>query len=134
MKIFKLFIYLIICAFVSTTLNAQGLKSFKLPNGLSVFIWEDPTAPDVFGMVTVKVGSKEDPEKYTGLAHYLEHLMFKGTDKIGAMDWEKEKPLYEQIIAKYDERAQLTDPAKRDEISREINQLAIESAKYNIPV
>ena len=79
---------------------AQGLKAFTLPNGLSVFIWEDETVPDVFGMVAVNVGSKDDPEQYTGLAHYLEHLMFNGTEKIGALDWEKEKPLYEQIIAK----------------------------------
>jgi len=83
-------------------------------------------------MVSVKVGAKEDPEQYTGLAHYLEHLMFKGTDKIGALDWEKEKPIYEQIIAKYDENAQTTDPARRDEISKEINRLTKEAAKYSV--
>ena len=121
-----------ICTFTFMRMNAQELKSFKLPNGLSVFVWEDPSAPDVFGMVTIKVGGKEDPEQYTGLAHYLEHLMFKGTDKIGALDWAKEKPLYEQIIAKYDEYAATTDPAKKEAISKEINQLSIESAKYNL--
>ena len=115
-----------------STTTAQGLKAFKLQNGLSVFIWEDETVPDVFGMVAVDVGSKEDPENYTGLAHYLEHLLFKGTEKIGTLDWEKEKPVYEQIIAKYDERAKETDPVKREAISKEINQLTIESAKYNL--
>ncbi len=66
--------------------------------------------PDVFGMIAFKVGSVDDPEQYTGLAHYLEHVMFKGTQTIDALDWEKEKPIYEKIIAKYDERAALSDP------------------------
>jgi len=110
--------------------HAQGLKAFELPNGLRVFVWEDTSVPDVFGMVAVNVGSKEDPEAYTGLAHYLEHLLFNGTDKIGALDWEKEKPLYEQIIAKYDEHAQTSDPQQREAISKEINELTKKSAQY----
>ena len=125
-------LYVFFFALLSATVSAQGLKAFKLPNGLSVFIWEDASVPDVFGMVSVKVGSKEDPEQYTGLAHYLEHMMFKGTDKIGALDWGKEKPIYEQIIAKYDENAATADPAKRDEISKEINRLTQEAAKYDL--
>jgi predicted Zn-dependent peptidase len=131
----KKLILLAISAFLlnSMAVQSQGLKAFKLPNGLQVYVWEDENMSEVYGMVAVKVGSKEEPEQYTGLAHYLEHLMFKGTTQIGTLDWEKEKPLYEQIIAKYDECAQVTDPAKRDEISREINQLAIEAAKYNMP-
>jgi len=132
MKTLKIFLVIPFFLFICLTVQSQGLKAFKLPNGLSVFIWEDNSVPDVFGMVTVKVGAKEDPEQYTGLAHYLEHMMFKGTDKIGALDWEKEKPIYEQIIAKYDENASITDPAKRDEISKEINRLTQEAAKYDL--
>jgi len=131
MKTLKI-ISVILLFFSCLTVQSQGLKAFKLPNGLSVFIWEDASVPDVFGMVTVKVGAKEDPEQYTGLAHYLEHMMFKGTDKIGALDWEKEKPIYEQIIAKYDENAATVDPAKRDEILKEINRLTNEAAKYDL--
>ena len=128
------FIILFVFSYIllSTNTSAQGLKAFKLPNGLSVFIWEDHSSPDVFGLVSVKVGSKEDPEQYTGLAHYLEHMMFKGTDKIGALDWEKEKPIYEKIIAKYDEYAATTVPAEREAISKEINQLTNEAAKYHL--
>ena len=129
-KFIILFVFTYILFSINT--NAQGLKAFKLPNGLSVFVWEDPSSPDVFGMVSVKVGSKEDPEQYTGLAHYLEHMMFKGTDKIGALDWEKEKPIYEQIIAKYDEYAATTVPAEREAISKKINQLTNEAAKYHL--
>lgn len=130
----KNLIVITISAFLlnSMTVYSQGLKAFKLPNGLSVFVWEDASVPDVLGMVSVKVGSKEDPEQYTGLAHYLEHMMFKGTDKIGALDWEKEKPIYEQIIAQYDVNASTADPVKRDEISKEINRLTNEAAQYNL--
>ena len=81
----------------------QGLKAFKLKNGLSVYIWEDNTKSDVFGLVGVRTGAVNDPAEYTGLAHYLEHVMFKGTDKIGTLDWTTEEPIYQQIIAKYDE-------------------------------
>ncbi|GHT62891.1 peptidase M16 [Bacteroidia bacterium] len=133
MKSLRLVLLVLGCLLASISSNAQGLKAFKLPNGLSVFIWEDPTAPEVYGIVAVNVGSKEDPEQYTGLAHYLEHMMFKGTDKIGALDWEKEKISYDKIVAKYDEYAATADPEKRKAISKEINQLTIESAKYNLP-
>jgi predicted Zn-dependent peptidase len=130
LKFYILFAFTYILA--SMSVNAQGLKVFKLPNELSVFIWEDETTPDVFGMVAVNVGVKEDPEEYTGLAHYLEHLLFKGTDKIGTLDWGKEKPVYEQIIAKYDELAQTIDPLQREAISKEINNLTNDAAKYNL--
>ena len=56
----------------------QGLKAFKLKNGLSVYIWEDNTKSDVYGIVACRTGSVNDPAEYTGLAHYLEHVMFKG--------------------------------------------------------
>lgn len=75
----------------------QGLKAFKLKNGLSVYVWEDNTKSDVYGIVACRTGSVNDPAEYTGLAHYLEHVMFKGTDKIGALDWATEKPIYPQI-------------------------------------
>ena len=133
MKSFKIVLIVFVCSLLCLNIQAQGLKAFKLPNGLSVFIWEDENVAEVVGMLAVNVGAKDDPEDLTGTAHYLEHLMFKGTEKIGTMDWEKEKPIYEQIIAKYDERAKITDPVQREAISNEINRLTIEAAKYNIP-
>ena len=112
--------------------GAQNLISTKLNNGMTVYIYEDPTQHDVFGEVVVRTGSYNDPEQYTGLAHYLEHVMFKGTQKIGALDWAQEKPLYEQIIAKYDEMAETADEAARAEISKEINRLTIEAGRISI--
>lgn len=126
---------LTLCVFVLLSTicsSAQDLKAFKLPNGLSVLIWEDPDASDVYGMVAANVGSKEDPETLTGLAHYLEHVMFKGTQKIGSLNWEKEEPLYNQIIAKYHEMAKETDPSKKESINDEINQLTVKAAEYGL--
>lgn len=118
---------------VSMSAWSQGLKAFKLKNGLSVYIWEDDTKSDVFGIVGVRTGSVNDPAEYTGLAHYLEHVMFKGTDKIGALDWAAEEPIYKQIIAKYDEMAEETDPAKKEAIGKEINELTVEAGKISVP-
>ena len=112
--------------------NAQKLVSTKLNNGMTVYVYEDPAQHDVFGEVVVRTGSYNDPEQYTGLAHYLEHVMFKGTQRIGALDWTAEKPIYEQIIAKYDEMAETSDPAAKEAIAKEINRLTIEEGKISI--
>ena len=130
---FKLALLLAATAlFLSAPTYGQGLKAFKLKNGLSVYIWEDDTQSDVFGIVAVRTGSVNDPEQYTGLAHYLEHVMFKGTDKIGSLDWAAEEPIYQKIIAKYDEMANETDPGRKKAISEEINELTIEEGKVSV--
>ena len=110
----------------------QGLKAFKLKNGLSVYIWEDNTKSDVYGIVAVRAGSINEPAEYTGLAHYLEHVMFKGTDKIGTLDWEAEEPIYQQIIAKYDEMAATEDPTRKAAIAQEINSLSVDEGKVSV--
>lgn len=131
MKLSKLLI-LLAAIVIGLPSYAQGLKAFKLKNGLSVLVWEDETQPDVYGVVGVRAGSINDPEQYTGLAHYLEHVMFKGTDKIGTLNWAEEEPIYKQIIAKYDEMAEETDPAKKEAINKEINELTIQAGKVSI--
>lgn len=124
------FSFLFIC--ITLPLFSQGLSTYKLPNGLTVMVWEDDNQPNVFGRVAVNVGSADEPLEYTGLAHYLEHVMFKGTNKIGSLDWTKEEPIYQNIIAKYDEMAEESDPEKKTAIANEINQLTIEAAKYSV--
>ena len=113
--------------------QAQGLKAFKLRNGLSVYVWEDSTKNDVFGVVGVRAGSINEPKEYTGLAHYLEHMMFKGTRNIGALDWPSEEAIYQQIIRKYDERAQAATDEERRKMDDEINQLTVEAGKLSVP-
>ena len=62
-------------------LNALKVKEYRLENGLTVWLNEDHSQPKVFGAVVVKAGAKDCPD--TGIAHYFEHMMFKGTDRIG---------------------------------------------------
>lgn len=134
MKSFQFKSLLLLAALIiSLPSFGQGLKAFKLKNGLSVYIWEDESKSDVFGLVGVRAGSINDPEEYTGLAHYLEHVMFKGTDKIGALNWTEEEPIYKEIIAKYDQMAEEADPAKKEAISKEINELTVKAGKLGLP-
>lgn len=131
MKLLKSFLFLVVAAITLPSFG-QGLKAFKLKNGLSVYIWEDNTKSDVFGIVGVRTGSVNDPAEYTGLAHYLEHVMFKGTDKISSLDWAAEEPIYKEIIAKYDAMADEADPVKKEAIAKEINELTIKAGKVSV--
>lgn len=126
-----LFLFL---AFISLSLygNNNGFKHFKLDNGLTVYLWEDKNQPDVSGRIVVRAGSIDEPKEFTGLAHYLEHVMFKGNEKIGALNWEKEKPHYDNIVKLYDELAVTTDPVLRDTLTKKINRESLEAAKYTI--
>lgn len=108
----------------------KGFQQYKLDNGLTVYLWEDHSMTNVLGQVVTLVGSIDEPEDYTGLAHYLEHMLFKGTQTISALDWEKEKPLYDDIVALYDLLNVERDPAKCEELIKQINEKSIEAAKY----
>ena len=79
--------------FVQAADLPKELSEYKLDNGLTVLLWEDHDAPDVTGYVVVRAGAVDEPSEYTGLAHYLEHMLFKGTQRIGALNWEAEKPI-----------------------------------------
>ena len=87
-------LFLFAAGVFAATDHREGFQEYKLANGLTVFLWEDEDAPSVHGRFVTRAGSIDEPADYTGLAHYLEHMLFKGTDKIGALDWEKEKPLF----------------------------------------
>lgn len=121
---------LLLLLFATCFYSVAQLSTFKLRNGITVYIWEDKTQPDVYGSVTFNVGAIDDPTEFTGLAHYLEHVMFKGTQTIGSLNWEKERPIYEQIIAKYDEMAAAKTAEEKDAIGLEINRLSVEAAQY----
>ena len=68
-------------------------KMCTLPNGLKIFMTVNKEQPRIQTYIAVKVGSKNDPSETTGLAHYLEHIMFKGTESLGTQDYAAEKPL-----------------------------------------
>lgn len=123
---------LLISSIVSVSAQLrEGLTEYKLENGLTVMLWEDHDQPDVTGYVVVRAGAVDEPAEYTGLAHYLEHMLFKGTQKIGALDWEAEKPIYDSIIALYDQYCETTDPEQREKLATQINECSMREAKVS---
>ncbi len=106
---------------------------YELDNGLRVYITENHESPRFYSEISVRAGSKHDPAETTGLAHYLEHLLFKGTQKMGTLDYEKEAPLLDHITDLYEQHFRETDPEKRKAIYAEINETAQKAAEYAIP-
>lgn len=116
-----------------TNSESLTLKEFKLDNGLTVYLNQDKSVPNVLGAVVIKTGGKYDPADHTGTSHYLEHMMFKGTDELGTIDYGREKIYLDSISIKYDELAKTTDAAEREAIQKKINELSLEAGKYAIP-
>jgi predicted Zn-dependent peptidase len=107
-------------------------RFYTLKNGLTVILSPNNKEPNIQYRMTVRAGSNTDPRNATGLAHYLEHLLFKGTDKFGTVDWAKEKPLLDKIDALYEKYNKTTDPAQRKEIYKEIDKTSGEASNYSI--
>ncbi|MBR3947623.1 MAG: insulinase family protein [Bacteroidales bacterium] len=125
----------VLCGSVVFSQKNKSLEvvNYELPNGLSVYLNEDPNASVVLGAIAIKTGGKYDPADHTGTSHYLEHMMFKGTDEIGTIDYKAEKVYLDSIVMKYDELAATTDDARRKDIQKEINALSLKAGKYAIP-
>jgi predicted Zn-dependent peptidase len=107
-------------------------RFYVLKNGLTVILSPTKKEPRVQSYIAIKAGSNTDPATHTGLAHYLEHLLFKGTDRFGSLDWAKEKPLLDEIDALYEQYNKTTDEQRRKEIYKEIDQKSGEAAKFAI--
>lgn len=107
-------------------------RFYTLKNGLTVILSENARQPSIEYRMAVRAGSNTDPRTSTGLAHYLEHLLFKGTDRFGTMDYAKEKPLLDKIEALYEKYHATADPAKRKEIYAEIDKTSGEASNYSI--
>ena len=109
-------------------------RIYTLDNGLKVYLSSYDDAPRVQTNIAVRAGSKNDPAHATGLAHYLEHMLFKGTDKYGTLDYSKEKPLLDKIESLYEEyrSVNMLDVDSRDKIWRQIDSVSGEAAKLCI--
>lgn len=107
-------------------------RFYTLKNGLTVVLSPTPKDPRIQSYIAVKAGGKTDPSTHTGLAHYLEHMVFKGTDKYGSLDWAKEKPELAKIEALYEEYNKSSDPEKRKAIYRRIDSISGVASKYSI--
>lgn len=108
-------------------------STLTLPNGMEVVLCEDHSQPKIWGAVCVHAGGKNDPADNTGMAHYLEHLMFKGTDQIGTLNWAEEKELMDQITELYDKLHGTTDENTRSSLLNIINDLSNKAVEYAIP-
>ena len=141
-------IYLLL-SFAIVFLTASGVKSeykyesvpgdplqariYTLENGLKIYLSVNKDKPRIQTFIGVRVGGKNDPAETTGLAHYFEHLMFKGTQQFGTSDYNAEKPLLDKIEALFETYRKTTDEEKRKEIYAEIDKVSQEASKIAIP-
>lgn len=132
-KIFSLILALAVASIAFAQSAPLKVETFTLKNGLKVVMAEDHSAPNIYGAVLVHAGSKNEKPEATGVAHYFEHIMFKGTDRIGSVDWDSEKVYLDSISDAYDRLHATNDPAERHDIQKEINRLNIAASKYAIP-
>jgi zinc protease len=109
-----------------------GLRVYTLDNGLKVYLRKHTDRPRIQTYIAVKAGSVYDPPDSIGLAHLLEHMMFKGTSKVGTLDWEREKVLIQEISHLYEQYRNEDDPVKRKEIYSRIDEVSNDAAKYAI--
>ena len=108
-------------------------RIYTLKNGLKVYLSVNKEEPRIQTYIAVRTGSKNDPAETTGLAHYLEHLMFKGTKQFGVSDSAAEAPLLAEIEQRYEAYRLMTDPDERRQAYHEIDSVSQLAAKYNIP-
>ena len=145
MKKVKILIVLAVAIVASGSLFAQkkyeyktypndpiGVREYTLDNGLKVFMSVYKDAPKVQTYIAVRAGSKNDPHETTGLAHYLEHMMFKGTQKLGTTDWGKEKVLIQQIEDLFEAYRMFDDSLTRASIYHKIDSLSYEASKIAV--
>lgn len=108
------------------------VRIYTLKNGLKVYLSQYTAEPRIQTQIAVKAGGKNDPASNTGLAHYLEHIMFKGTADFGTLDWQKESPLLDSIESMFTHYGTLTDPTERTNYYKLIDQVSNEASKYAI--
>ena len=120
-------------AFKTVDNDPLGVKMYTLSNGLRLFLSTNDVEPRIHTNIAVRAGSKQDPPETTGLAHYLEHMLFKGTKHLGALDWEQESKLLEKISDLYEQHRKAEDPEQRRAIYAQIDQVSNEASKLVAP-
>ncbi|MBQ8703830.1 MAG: insulinase family protein [Bacteroidales bacterium] len=133
MKKAILFLLSLALCLAATAQDDLKVETFRLSNGLKVIMCESHDQPKIYGSVVVHAGSKNEDPDATGVAHYFEHIMFKGTDRIGTTDWEAEKPYLDSISDLYDQMQATQDAERRHQLQLEVNRLNIAASKYAIP-
>ncbi len=114
------------------TNDPMQARLYTLHSGLTVLLSVNHKEPRVAVRIAVRAGSNTDPADHTGLAHYLEHLLFKGTDQFGSLDWAKEKPYLDKIDALYEQYNSTKDPLQRKAIYHRIDSVSGSASHYAI--
>jgi len=107
-------------------------RIYTLDNGLKVYLSKNTDEPRIQTVIAVRVGAKDDPRDNTGLAHYLEHLMFKGTEQFGTTDWEKERPLLDSIADLFEAHKKAETDKEKRAIYKQVDVVSQEASKYAI--
>lgn len=118
--------------YTTITQDENKVRIYTLKNGLQVFLAQNFDAPRIQTFIPVRTGSNNDPADNTGLAHYLEHMMFKGTSRLGTQNWEKEKVLLDQISDLYEQHKTEQDPEKKKDLYTKIDEVSQEASQYAI--
>ena len=116
----------------TVTNDPSATRIYTLENGLKVYLSVYKGEPRIQTLIPVKAGGKFDPANSTGLAHYLEHMMFKGNHNFGTKDWEKEKVLLDEIEQMFEDYRDITDADARKAHYLKIDSLSNEASKYAI--
>lgn len=119
-------------SYITIDNDENHVRIYTLENGLKVYLAQNFDAPRIQTYIPVRTGSNNDPSDNTGLSHYLEHMMFKGTSKIGTINWEKEKELLNQIEELYEQHKVEKNLEKKKEIYNKIDQISQEASRYAI--
>ena len=107
-------------------------RIYTLKNGLKVYLSKYEDAPRLHILTTVKAGGKNDPKDNTGLAHYLEHMMFKGNKYFGTLDYDKEKPILDSIELFFNNYSKIKDLDKRKKFYKKIDSISNIASSYAI--
>nr|WP_306623213.1 insulinase family protein [Chryseobacterium ginsenosidimutans] len=118
--------------YITISNDENHVRIYTLKNGLKVFLAQNFDAPRVQTYIPVRTGSNNDPSDNTGLAHYLEHMMFKGTSRLGTSNWEKESELISQISDLYEEHKAEPDAEKKKAIYKKIDEVSQEASQFAI--
>ncbi|WP_341350780.1 M16 family metallopeptidase [Sabulibacter ruber] len=119
--------------YTSVPNDPLNARIYKLDNGLTVYLTKYENAPRIQTYIAVRAGSKNDPADATGLAHYLEHMAFKGSTRLGTINWEKEQQELAKIEALYEQYRTQKDPALRKKTYHQIDSISGVAAKYAVP-